>query len=153
MMQQRIQFILLLLFAACMFGTGCTKVDTSPTFPIEPHIRLIQINQEEIIEFQDTLEILLSYEDGDGDLGNLNPDVPGLVVKDGRLSEPDSFHLQPLAPQGANVSIQGELLVRLPQLFLLGNGMTESTRFKIKLLDRAGHESNEIETPQIKIIR
>ncbi len=153
MMQQTLQHTLLILLLASVIGTGCTKVDNSPSFPIEPHIRLIQINHEEVKEFQDTLEILLSYEDGDGDLGNLNPDIPGLVVKDGRLSEPDSFHLQPLSPPGANVSIQGELLVRLPQLFLLGNGMIESTRFKIKLLDQAGHESNEIETPQIKIIR
>lgn len=151
---QRITLIVFLFVPALgLLVSSCTKVDTSPSFPIEPHIRLIQINHEEVVEFQDTLEILLGYEDGDGDLGNLDPDIPGIVVKDGRLMEPDSFHLQPLAPQGANVSIQGELLIRLPQLFLLGNGMTESTRFKIKLLDRAGHESNEIETPQIKIIR
>lgn len=153
MMDSTRQTGLLLLLAVGISGIACTKVDTSPSFPIEPNIRLIQVNHEEVQEFQDTLEILLSYEDGDGDLGNLDPDIPGLVVKDARLSEPDSFHLQPLAPSGASVSIQGELLVRLPQLFLLGNGMTESTRFRIKLLDRAGHESNEIETPQIKIIR
>ncbi len=145
--------VLFLALSALALTTSCTKVDSSPTFPIEPSIRLIEVSQLEVVEFQDTLEILVAYEDGDGDLGNLDPDIPGLVIKDARLSQSDSFHLQPLAPYGANVSIQGELIVRLPQLFLLGNGSTESTRFRLKLLDRAGHESNEIETPQIKIIR
>jgi hypothetical protein len=153
-MKRPINFsVIFLAVAAIVWTASCTKVDSTPTFPIEPSIRLIEINQLEVMEFQDTLEILLAYEDGDGDLGNLDPDIPGLVIKDARLSQPDSFHLQPLAPYGAQVSIQGELLVRLPQLFLLGNGSSESTRFKVKLLDRAGHESNEIETPQIKIIR
>ena len=153
-MKQDILYNILFLAAfMALVATSCTKVDNSPLFPLEPTIHLISINHEEVVEFQDTLEILIAYEDGDGDLGNFNPDIPGLVVKDARLTEPDSFHLKPLTPPNTEVSIQGELLVRLPQLFLLGNGMTESTRFKIKLLDRAGNESNEVETPQIKIIR
>lgn len=132
---------------------ACTKVDNSPSFPVEPAIKLLNVSTTDVLEFHDTLQILLEYEDGDGDLGNVDPDIPGLVVKDARLLVPDSFHLQPLAPPSAQVSIRGELLVRLPQLFLLGNGQTETTRFRVKLLDRAGHESNEIETPPITIRR
>lgn len=146
-------YIILIISILALWVSACTKVDNTPSFPIEPAIKLVDINHLEVVEFQDTLEITITYEDGDGDLGNVDPDIPGLVVKDARLTEPDSFHLQPLSPPGAQVSIQGELLIRLPQLFLLGNGMTETTRFRIKLLDRAGHESNEIETPSIQIIR
>ena len=146
-------YIHFIMLTMALWISSCTKVDNTPSFPIEPAIKLVDINHMEVVEFQDTLEITIAYEDGDGDLGNVDPDIPGLVVKDARLTQPDSFHLQPLSPPGAQISIRGELLIRLPQLFLLGNGMAETTRFRIKLLDRAGHESNEIETPSIQIIR
>ena len=140
-------FLILTLLAAC------TTVNEEPSFALEPKITLLNVNQFEVTQFQDSVEIILGYEDGDGDLGNPDPDVPSLIVKDARLAVPDSFHVQPLSPPGSTVSIQGELLVRLPQLFLLGNGDQESTKFRIKLLDRAGHESNEVETPTITILR
>jgi hypothetical protein len=143
-------YLLLVLLLAL---TGCEKEATQLPFPEVPQIRLIEVSRTEVKEFTDTLEILLHYQDGDGDLGQWDPDLPSLVVKDARLGKADSFHLQPLAPPGARVPLEGELRVRLPPLFLLGNGSSETTRFRIKLLDRAGHESNEVQTPNIRIIR
>ncbi|MBP6184439.1 MAG: hypothetical protein KA479_05815 [Saprospiraceae bacterium] len=142
-----------LLILVLLGFIACEKKSDELPFPVIPSLQLLEVSQSEVVEFQDTLEFLLFYQDGDGDLGNFDPDIPGLIVKDERLSEPDSFHLQPLAPAGVTVPIQGELRVRLPQLFLLGNGNSETTRFKIKLLDRAGNESNEVQTTPIKIIR
>lgn len=132
---------------------GCEKEASQLPFPEVPQIRLLEVSRTEVQEFYDTLEILLHYRDGDGDLGQWDPDIPSLVVKDARLGKADSFHLQPLAPPGARVPLDGELRLRLPPLFLLGNGSSETTRFRIKLLDRAGNESNEVQTPNIRIIR
>lgn len=150
-MTQKLLLPLLLVFLAAF--VACEKKSSDLPFPVIPSLQLLGVNQTEIVEFQDTLEFLLYYKDGDGDLGNFDPDIPGLIVKDERLAKSDSFHLQPLAPAGATISIEGEMRVRLPQLFLLGNGTTETTRFRIKLLDRAGNESNEVQTTPIKIIR
>jgi hypothetical protein len=130
---------------------ACTK-EESRRDPV-PAIRLLDVNRTEVLQFVDTLEVLLYYEDGDGDLGNPDPDIPSLIVKDARLERPDSFHVPPLAPIGARIPIQGELRVRLPHLFLLGNGNTETTHFRIRFVDRAGNESNEIQTPNIRIQR
>lgn len=144
----------LVLFAALfLVMASCEKEAAELPFDIIPQIGLLEVNTLEVVEFQDTLQISISYQDGDGDLGNPDPDIHSLIVKDARLAKPDSFHLQPLAPVGSNVSIQGELLVQLPVLFILGNGSTETTNFKIKLVDRMGHESNEVQTPNIKILR
>jgi hypothetical protein len=150
-MKQPLHLLLLIIFLAVL--NACEKKSQDLPFPVIPSLQLLGVNQSEIVEFQDTLEFQLYYKDGDGDLGNFDPDIPGLIVKDERLAKADSFHLAPLAPAGATISIEGELRVRLPQLFLLGNGSTETTRFRIKLLDRAGNESNEVQTTPIKIIR
>jgi hypothetical protein len=146
-------FRLVLLAVILLLAISCEKEAAELPFDIIPQIGLLEVKTQEVVEFKDTLEIRISYQDGDGDLGNPDPDIPSLIVKDARLAKPDSFHLQPLAPVGSNVSIQGELLVQLPVLFILGNGSTETTNFKIKLIDRMGHESNEIQTPNIKILR
>jgi hypothetical protein len=143
----------LLYTVLALLFVGCEKTGNEPPFSEVPEIRLLEVSRNEVREFKDTLEVLLHYRDGDGDLGQWDPDLPSLVVKDARLAKADSFHLQPLAPPGARVPLEGELRVRLPQLFLLGNGSSETTRFRIKLLDRAGNESNEVQTPNISIIR
>lgn len=151
-MNQIYPFIFFGLIAVILFGS-CEKESDKPPFSEVPEIRLLDLSLTEVKEFSDTLEVLLHYRDGDGDLGYADPDIPSLVIKDARLTVADSFHLQPLAPPGANVAIEGELRLRLPHLFLLGNGTSESTRFRIKILDRAGNESNEVQTPQITILR
>jgi len=145
--------LILSALATLLAGTACTKQVGDPPFPVVPSISLVSMNRAEVREFQDTLEVLLHYRDGDGDLGHPDPDIPTLIVKDARLAEADSLHLQPLAPVGANVAIEGDLRVMLPRLFLLGNGSKETTRFRIRLLDRAGNESNEVQTEPVTLLR
>lgn len=139
--------------ALLLAGIGCTKQASEPPFPVVPSLALVSISRTEVREFQDSLEVVLHYRDGDGDLGHPNPDVPSLIVKDARLAEADSFHLQPLAPVGANVAIEGDLKLLLPRLFLLGNGSSETTRFRIRIVDRAGNESNEVLTGPVTLLR
>ncbi len=118
-----------------------------------PEINLVEISSDTIRQYEDVLYLRISYKDGDGDLGFENPDQYALYIRDIRLEAFDGFYLGPLAPPGANAAIQGELNIEFPSLFLFGNGNTELTKFQIKLIDRAGHESNLIETDFVAIVR
>jgi hypothetical protein len=131
---------------------GC-KEEEVPRLPVEPVIQLLDVSHETIRQYEDVLLIRIQYEDGDGDLGFENPEEYALFVRDIRLQEFDGFYVGPLAPPNANVPIQGELSIEFPSLFLFGNGDVEQTRFQIKMIDRAGHESNLLETETVAIIR
>lgn len=118
-----------------------------------PEIRLIEWSHDTIRQYEDVLRIRIMYKDGDGDLGFADPDQYALFVRDIRLQAFDGFYIGPLAPPDARVPIQGHLNIEFPTLFLFGNGAVEQTRFQIKMIDRAGQESNVVETGLVAIIR
>ncbi len=132
---------------------SCTKRTDELSFPVEPTITLDSISQNTLIEFQDRLILHLSYQDGDGDLGTSNPDINSIFIQDSRLENADEYYLPPLSPETATISIQGAFDVQLSTTFLLGNGTEESTVFSLFVKDRAGHESNTVETEEILIVR
>lgn len=119
--------------------------------PAVPEIAFVSMNAESVVQFEDRITIRFSYKDGDGDLGQMDPDEYTLWVKDARLDAPDGYHIPPLAPEGAEVPIQGELAVELNALFLLGNSGQEVTTYTVHVLDRAGNRSNEFTTGPITI--
>ncbi|MDZ4748088.1 MAG: hypothetical protein SH808_06340 [Saprospiraceae bacterium] len=131
---------------------GCGKEDDI-TYSNTPVIELINISQDTIRQYEDVLIIRIAYKDGDGDVGFEDPEEYALYVRDIRLEAFDGFYVGPLAPPDANVPIQGELTIAFPSLFLFGNGAVEQTRFEIKMIDRAGHESNVLETEFVAITR
>lgn len=104
-------------------------------------------------EFTDSIKIVIKYKDGDGDLGSEDPDDLNIYVKDNRLDNPDFYHLQALAPPTKKLAIEGELVIRLKNTFLIGSGNSESTSYEVKLRDRAGNWSNSIVTDFITITR
>ncbi len=132
---------------------SCTKIIEDPVFDTTPRIELVGLSTNQVVEFQDSLIVTIRYEDGDGDLGDENPDVNSIFIKDARLEEADGYYLAPLAPAGASISITGELDIILFTPFILGNGASESTQFSIYVVDRSGNQSNTIETESIQIIR
>ena len=142
---------LLFLFAPLIL-IGCKKEDDI-TYPDIPEISLVGISHDTIRQYEDVLIIRIFYKDGDGDIGFENPEEYALFVRDVRLQAFDGFYVGPLAPPDANVPIQGELSIEFPSLFLFGSGAVEQTRFEIKMIDRAGNESNLIETDFVAIVR
>jgi hypothetical protein len=122
-------------------------------FDLEPRIELKAVSQDTLVEFLDQLVIKIAYEDGDGDLGTSDPDVNSVFVKDSRLEKADEYYLPPLAPEDAEISIQGDFDLQLSTTFLLGNGSKEEMVLSIYVVDRAGNQSNTIETPPITLIR
>lgn len=134
-----------------LFISGCKKKELPPPDPV-PQIEFISVSSTNVIQFKDSLIIKIKYKDNNGDIGEYSPDEHPLHVKDSRLSEPDTYHIKPLAPPSdKDIPIEGELSIKINSLFLLGTGNSEATSFRIKLRDRAGNWSNEINTPQIII--
>jgi hypothetical protein len=131
---------------------GCSKEEVEHYAEV-PEIRLLDLSQDTIRQYEDVLVIRISYKDGDGDVGFEDPEQYALFVRDIRLEDFDGFYVGPLAPPDANVPIQGELTIEFPSLFLFGNGAVEQTRFQIKMIDRAGNESNLLETGTVAITR
>jgi hypothetical protein len=142
---KKISFILLLL---TIIFSSCKKEEDAPKVP---EISLISITPLSLVQFEESIYIVIGYKDLDGDIGYENPDSYALQIKDNRLTNPDWYHVPPLSPIGSNVSIEGELSVKISSLFLLGNGSQEETSFAIRIIDRAGNWSEEITTPQISI--
>ena len=132
---------------------GCKKENPTTVLDPIPSIRLVSISSNSLQQFVDSFSIRIEYEDGDGDLGYADPDINSLFIRDNRLDVADEYYVQLLAPEGANVSIRGELNIQLQSPFIFGNGNEEKTKFILQLVDRAGNMSNTIETEEISIFR
>ena len=141
----RIAFI---ITALGILLAGCKKEEVMPT---TPEIALVSVSAQEVTKFQDHVTVRFSYKDGDGDLGQTDPDDYTLWVKDARLEGSDGYHIPPLAPAGSEVPIQGEFTVELNALFLLGNSGQEQTTYTMYVVDRAGNSSNQFTTGTIVI--
>lgn len=142
-----------LIIAFTILICSSCQNEADPPFSIVPEIKLLNVSHDTIVEYQDVLVLTVEYKDGDGDIGFLDPDVNAIFVRDARLENFDGFYIGPVTPIGANVPIQGQVDIEFPSVFLFGSRETETTRFYIKLLDRAGQESNMLETPPVVIKR
>jgi len=132
---------------------SCETINDEPVFDLPPSIKITAISQDTLVEFVDRLVLTIEYEDGDGDLGNENPDVNSIFVKDSRLENADEYYLPPLAPDSAMVSITGLFNLELSHTFLFGNGTEELTFFEVFVMDRAGNMSETVATEEILVIQ
>lgn len=139
------------LFALVLvvFLAGCKKEEETP---LNPTITFRSISDVEVTEFNNNIVIKFDYEDWQGDLGELDPDVYSLSVKDSRLAEPDWYHIPPMTPELQELHIKGTYSVEIPPLFLLGNGSQETTTLTLQIRDRAGNISNQVSTPVVLIV-
>ncbi|MEL6625663.1 MAG: hypothetical protein AAFQ83_20880 [Bacteroidota bacterium] len=143
--------ILLLLAISLILWTGC-KQDELPgdiLSPI-PQISLIDISPTSVQALDDEIRFEVQYQDGDGDLGS-SDDAKNLFIQDVRIDNPHAFHLQQLAPDEANVPIQGTFVVTLPFTILTDNAAEQNVSFEIYVVDRAGNQSNILTTPEIVV--
>jgi hypothetical protein len=137
----------ILQFMASCSPNGSTQFDRAPI------IELLGLSQDTLKQFEDTLLITLFYKDSNGDLGFENPNQNAIFVRDNRFANFDGFYLGPIAPIDQSISIQGQLILQLPHLFILGSAKSENTNFTLYLIDREGNKSNEIDTPPVNIKR
>ena len=137
--------VIILLFSF----SGCKKEDAiSDT----PEIEFVSITPNPAIKYQDEIKITIRYTDGDGDLGENTADVKNLFVTDSRNNLTYEFRIRQLAPDGSKIIIQGNLPINLPtQGFIDDSHTTESTVYSIYVKDRAGNQSNTVQTTTLTI--
>lgn len=150
-------FLIITTLAACTKETMSTEEnDKLPTIGDIPEIQLLQVTPTTARQYVDSIAFTIQYLDGNGDLGNADPDIPSVKLVDNR--DPDllifEYHLSPRTPEGADLAIQGELTIVLANSILLDDSnQSETTTFSISITDRAGNESNQVETGTITIIQ
>jgi hypothetical protein len=118
-----------------------------------PEISNLAVTPMVAQEFTDTVLISFDYYDYNGDLGNPDPNITSLSVKDSRLQDADLYHVIPLSPEGSNVPIQGRMTVQLNNLFILGNDTVEELLFEVLMQDQKGNWSNLLESDTISVYR
>ena len=142
------------LLIVVLFWTACKKDEASdPNPPISdvPAIEIVSLSSSSINQFDD-LTFTISYQDGNGDIGDENADAAVVFITDNRASITHEFHVPPLAPAGESIAIQGNLLVVLENVILLDqNNTSESATFTVRLQDRSGNSSNEVVSSSVTI--
>jgi hypothetical protein len=147
---------ILLLTQTCTKELDDKYVDENenPIIGAVPVIELLSLSATTIKAYTDSLTFKIKYTDGDGDLGTTDPDITSIELIDNR--DPEAFvfgyHLSPRTPDGAVLTIQGELNIVLNNTILLDdNNTSETTTFSIRLQDRAGNWSNLVETGEVVV--
>ena len=139
-----------------------------PDYPIEPQIEFVGISKDTLSQSdlnEDSLLIRISYTDGDGDLG-VDGDSPeqSIFVTDLRNGQLlDQAKIPKVPEQGSSNGIFGELEFRLYTTCCLFPDLippcsnpaqypTDTVVFEIYITDRAGHESNRVQTSPILLL-
>lgn len=141
------------LIPALVVGMLLTIASCRPdpsTDPV-PTIEFMSVDPSTVVEFQDSLTFTISYQDGDGDLGENNPSTENLFLKDSRNGVTYGFRIQQLAPIGSEISIQGELNVILNHTSITDGSSSQSVTYEIWVIDRAGNESNHVDTGPVTV--
>ncbi|MDX2003315.1 MAG: hypothetical protein SFW35_12825 [Chitinophagales bacterium] len=138
-------FLALALVVSASCGKEPEEVSTTPK------IEFVSISPEQVVEYQDAVVIVIKYLDGDGDLGENNPSAKNLFVKDTRNNVSYSYRISQLAPDSANIAIEGLLNIDLANTAVIGSGNSEAVTFEVSVTDRAGHESNTVTTSPITV--
>lgn len=152
---KHIPILFLLLFSlSCKKKT--TTIDTDPLGDISmiPEIELLEVAPLNVVQYEDSISFKIKYIDGDGDLGEQDPDIKSIFITDNRVPNDliFDFHLSPRAPLDAEIAIQGELDIVLNNTILVDDGLSpETTTFSLYIVDRAGNQSNVIVSPQVTV--
>ncbi len=152
--------VLLLFFLPGLILTSCLN---PPEYPIEPQIEFLRMTKGTMIQNQlntDSLLLTIGFTDGDGDIG-LEGGGFDLFITDTRDNVmPPAYRIPKVPEQGIGNGISGEIsFIIYTTCCYFPNGQdpcTSSTTYPVDTLsylvyinDRAGHQSNVIETPPI----
>lgn len=143
--------LLKVIFPLCliMLIAACKKDDEG--ISTTPEIEFVSVTPNSVVEYQDSLVFTISYRDGDADLGENGNGVDNFFLTDSRNSVTYKFRIQQLAPDDANVPIQGKLNVVLQSTALLNEQASETVTYSMYIVDRAGNQSNTVTSSPVTI--
>ena len=116
-----------------------------------PMIEFKSISPTIVQEYSDDIIIAISYSDGNGDLGENNPDIHNLFVEDNRNGIVYQFRIPHLAPDNNSISIDGDFKITINGSGITDESSNQQVNYAIYVTDRAGNESNIITTSTITI--
>jgi len=151
--------IILLSILIMLAITACVQ---PPDYPIEPEIEFLNISKSEVLQAIDTFRIAFSYTDGDGDIG-LDLDDPdnNVIITDSRTGFEETFKVPVIPQQGATNGISGKISLLVfascclnsnPICLPTPNANPEEIVYTVRMFDKAGNESNTIQTSPIMLI-
>lgn len=151
-----IGFLTLLLINSCV---------NPPDYPLEPEISFVSMSKTSMVQggqFQDTMQIVISFTDGDGDLGGQEEiDLKFQDLRTGEIST--TFSLPDIPNPNQKYGIDGEIIATIYSVCCIHPTFNENCDtwsdfpedelvYSITLTDRAGNVSNTILTDPIRII-
>jgi hypothetical protein len=161
--------VLAILVVVLIVPESCVK---PPDYPNTPVITFKSISKNQMrqgTQGEDSLTVVFSYTDGDGDLGFPGNDPqPSIFIQDARDSFPKySYKIPYVEPQGTGNGISGDISIVLPTtccIYVNPQGVKLACKnvpafftqdeffYRISIKDRAGHVSNTIATDKIKLL-
>jgi hypothetical protein len=151
-MKPAVTYVLLL---SLILAAGCFN---APEYPDAPEIEFAGIRSSNTIPNQgDSVILVFTFRDGDGDLGKLNArdTIPNIFLTDRRYNIIDSQSYSiPNIPQNGSVpdisgAVQLNLLSKMFCNPLFPGIPFDTLVFDLRVRDRAGNFSNQITTPPI----
>ena len=129
-----------------------------PDFSTTPVIKFVNFNLTTVHPDKDSLKLTFSFTDGDGDLGyqqgqNTNGDTT-IHITDVRVDKKDYTYVLEMPyidAKGSYKQISGNVVIDMINICHCrpDHLNTDTVWYRVKVRDRAGHESNEITTPQV----
>lgn len=127
---------------------SCKKEEEVSVIPV---IAFESISPNTAQEYTDDIIITISYTDGDGDLGENNPDINNLFVEDNRNGIEHKFRIPELSPSGSTITIEGNFNITINGTGITDGTASQKVNYDIYITDRAGNTSNQVTTSSITI--
>ena len=156
--------LLTLILLAGVIWT-CTK---PPDYPDEPVITFERLSKPAIEQGNagtrpDTLELVIGFTDGDGDIGS---DSINVFLTDSRNGAREIFRINPIPKQGTGNGISGEITIKMPNRIYFCCTFPNTTNtcfpsteypqdtvsYTVQIKDRGGNLSNRVQTSTITIL-
>lgn len=138
----------IIYLSAIVLLFSCKKEQVISDTPI---IEFKSISPATVQEYSDDIIITISYSDGNGDLGENNPDIHNLFVEDNRNGIVYQFRIPHLAPDNNSIAIEGDFNITINGSGITDESSSQQLNYAIYVTDRAGNKSNTITTSNITI--
>jgi len=138
----------IIYLSAIVLLFSCEKEQVISDTPI---IEFKSISPATVQEYSDDIIITISYSDGDGDLGENNPDIYNLFLEDNRNGIVYQFRIPHLAPDNNSIAIEGDFNITINGSGITDESSSQQVNYSIYVKDRAGNKSNTITTSNITI--
>ena len=155
-------YYLIGLLSLPFFFLSCIK---GPDFPDEPRLEFVSISRTVLNQGldEDSTELILSFTDGDGNLGN-EQDLNVFFIDLRDTSQSFTTYRIPFIPEeGVANGISGELYIELesscciyennqPPCTPSDEFPMDTVQYEVYIVDRAGNESNRVLIPPITLL-